>query len=120
MKKDEYIKTLNIADKEIQLGLDDYGQCYFIEWIDDSGEKQSTGLGTYNANYLQDIYYLFDPEYKELSRKAMWGDYMTPEEKNKLHEYCEIFDKEYLKNRNTSAKGYDEQVLETTEKEKVK
>lgn len=71
MKKEEYVKTLNICGKEIQLGLDDYGQCYFIEWIDDEGREQSTGLGTYNFHYLEDIYYLFDPEYKNLARKEI-------------------------------------------------
>ena len=45
MKPDEYIKTLNVGGKEIKLGLDDYGQCYFIEWVDDNGKTQETRLG---------------------------------------------------------------------------
>ena len=101
MKKDEYIKTLNVGGKEIKLGLDDYGQCYFIEWTDDLGLHHEMGLGTYNFNYMEDIYCMFDEEYRELSRKDLFGEYMTPEENDKWLEYKKLFEKEY--------KFYDEE-----------
>ena len=94
MKPDEYIKTLNVGGKEIKLGLDDYGQCYFIEWVDDNGKTQETGLGTYNFHYMEDIYYMFDEKYKELSRKELFGD-LTDKDWNELRKYEKMFEKEY-------------------------
>ena len=94
MKPEEYVKTFNINGKEIKLGLDDYGQCYFIEWIDDNGETQSTGLGTYNFHYMEEIYYLFDEKYKDLARKEMFGD-LTDRDWNELNKYDKMFEEEY-------------------------
>ena len=94
MDKRNYIKTLHICGYDIDLGLDDYGQCYYIEWEQD-GEKKVTGLGAYNFHYLEDIYYMFDPEYKILARKEIWGEELTEDEKKMLAEYQQIFDDEY-------------------------
>jgi len=94
MTKEEYVKTLNINNQEIKLGLDDYGQCYFIEW-EENGETKDMGLGTYNFHYIEEIYYMFDPVFKELTKKNLYGDEMSPEEQNKWLEYKKIFDKEY-------------------------
>lgn len=96
MTSKEYIKTFNINGKEIKLGLDDYGQCYFIEWVDDLGNTRETGLGTYNFRYMEDIYYLFDPHYKELARKDMFGD-LTDEGWDELNKYNKMFEEEYKK-----------------------
>lgn len=94
MKPEEYVKTFNINGHEIKLGLDDYGQCYFIEWVDDLGNTRETGLGTYNFRYMEDIYYLFDPHYKELARKNMFGD-LTDKDWNELRKYDKMFEEEY-------------------------
>lgn len=94
MTSEEYIKTFNINGKEIKLGLDDYGQCYFIEWIDDNGETQETGLGTYNFHYMEEIYYLFDEKYKDLVRKEMFGGISSPEWLE-LEKYDKMFKEEY-------------------------
>ena len=94
MTKEEYVKTIEICGNKIDLGLDDYGQCYFIEWIDKNGEKKSTGLGTYNFHYLEAIYALFDKKYKELWRKWFYNE-MNEEEKTEWKRYEEIFDAEY-------------------------
>ena len=95
MTKEEYIKTLEVCGTKVDLGLDDYGQCYFIEWTDKNGEKKETGLGTYNFNYLEEIYCLFDNRYRELLRKDMFGDEMTEEEKAEWAGYEKIFAEEY-------------------------
>ena len=100
MKEDEYIKTFVIGGKEIKLGLDDYGQCYFIEWTDDLGNIQQTGLGTYNFHYMEDIYYLFDDRYKELCRIELRRE-LTDKEIKEMEKYYELFEKEY--------KFYDEE-----------
>lgn len=94
MNRDSYIKTFHICGYDIDLGLDDYGQCYYIEW-DDYGEKKSTSLGTYNFHYLEDIYYLLDPVYKILTHKDLWGEEMTLEEKEAWQDYQKIFEEEY-------------------------
>ena len=95
MTKEEYVKTFMICGVKVELGLDDYGQCYFIEWIDKNGEKKSTGLGTYNFHYLEAIYALFDKKYKELWRKWFYSDEMSEEEKTEWKRYEETFDAEY-------------------------
>lgn len=94
MKKEEYIKTLNVDGTKVNLGLDDCGQCYFIEWTDKSGKKKSTGLGTYNTHYMEDIYYMFDERYKELSKKEMFGE-ISPPEWLELEKYERLFEEEY-------------------------
>lgn len=94
MKSEEYIKTINVGGKEIKLGLDDYGQCYIIEWADENGETKETGLGAYNTHYMEDIYYMFDERYKELSRKEMFGEISSPEWLE-LERYEKLFDEEY-------------------------
>lgn len=90
----EYIKTLNVGGYRINLSLDDYGQCYFIEWVDKDGKKKSTGLGAYNTHYMEDIYYMFDERYKELSRKEMFGQISTSEWLE-LEKYEKLFEEEY-------------------------
>ena len=95
MEFSQYIKTLTICGHDIDLGLDDYGQCYFIEWIDENGDKKDTGLGTYNFHYMEEIYYRFDPIYKSLARKEIWGEELTPEEKDQLDKYQKMFNEEY-------------------------
>jgi len=60
MTKEEYVETLYIKGKKVDVGMDDYGQCYFFEYIDDDGEVQSIGCGTYNTHYLEEIYGHFD------------------------------------------------------------
>jgi hypothetical protein len=96
MKKEEYVKTFEVNGTKVDLGLDDYGQCYFIEWVDKNGDKKSTSLGTYNFHYMEDIYYLFDERYKELSRKEMFGEISSPEWLE-LEKYDKIFEEEYKK-----------------------
>ena len=59
MTEEEYVETLNINGHIIKLGIDDYGQQYFIEWEDSDG-KHEMGLGAYNLNYMSDILHIFD------------------------------------------------------------
>ena len=94
MDSNEYIKTFHIDGKDIKLGLNDYGQCYFVEWEDDEGKIQDVGLGTYNFDYMEEVYYMFDPVYKELMRKSVRGK-LTDEEEIKFEEYQKMFAKEY-------------------------
>ena len=94
MNKNDYITTINVNGTDVKIGMDDYGQCYYIEWEED-GETKSTGLGTYNLYYLEEIYNLFDDTYKDISRKDFLDEEMTPEELSKWNEYLDIIDKKY-------------------------
>lgn len=94
MTNDEYFKTIYVNGKEIKLGIDDYGQSYFIEYEED-GNIIEDGLGTYNRDYMEAIYLMFDDEYKALCRKQMYGDDMSEDEMRRYEEYLDIFSKEY-------------------------
>ena len=51
MKPEEYVKTIVVYGKMVDVGLDDYGQQYFIEFLNDDGEITEVGCGAYNSNY---------------------------------------------------------------------
>lgn len=56
MKAEEYIKTVVFNNRMINIGLDDYGQSYFIEYLDDEGnlkEESCYGYCSYEI-YLED------------------------------------------------------------------
>ena len=54
MKQEEYVKTIVIYGKMINVGIDDYGQQFFLEYVDDNGELQEIGCGAYNS-YIEDV-----------------------------------------------------------------
>lgn len=89
---EDFIKTLNVCGTEVGLFNDDYGQCYYIEWVED-GELREMGLGTYNFFYMESIYSLLDPVFKDLLRKELFGE-PTEEEHKKYLEYQKMFDEE--------------------------
>ena len=95
MRKEEYIKTLIVNNKEIKLGIDDYGQCYFIEFINDNGDIEELSLGTYNCDYMEEIYGLFDEEYKKLLEKEFLKKPFSKSDKNKMDKYKKLFKEEY-------------------------
>lgn len=62
MKLEEYVKTITYNGIQISVGLDDYGQTYFIEYTED-GELQTECVGPYVADYEDYIEYRFgNPE----------------------------------------------------------
>ena len=94
MKKEEYIKTMNINGNSIDLGIDNYGQQYFVEWEDSEG-KHEMGLGVYNMNYMSDILYKFDPNFKQAVKVLLNGESLDEENKDKLWSYIESILDEY-------------------------
>lgn len=94
MRKEEYIKTLIVNNKKIKLGIDDYGQCYFIEFINDNGKIEELSLGTYNCDYMEEIYGLFDEEYKKLLEKEFLKKPFSKSDKNKMDKYKKLFEEE--------------------------
>lgn len=95
MDKKDYIRTLHINGNDIDLGIDDYGQCYYIEYKDEDGNLQEVGLGSYNLYYMYDIYAMFDPRYNELSRKEASYS-LTPKEQKELDKYNKKIQQESL------------------------
>lgn len=91
MKKSEYVKTVNIKGQEIHIGKDDYGQCYFVEWVDEDGPHEM-GMGTYNESIMEDLLYIFDSDYCELMRKMYLGDVLTDEELKKKSYYDRLIE----------------------------
>ncbi len=62
MKQEEYIKTIIYNDRLINLGLDDAGQTYFIEYAED-GQLKEECVGSYNTDYERYIEWRFgEPE----------------------------------------------------------
>lgn len=63
MKREEYITTINYNGHMINVGMDDPGQQYFLEFVDDSGELVEYGCGSYNDDYHAEIERIFgEPE----------------------------------------------------------
>ena len=76
MLRNEYVETLILDKKMINVGIDDSGQCYFVEWVDDTGELRQEGCGTYNFNYKEYAEYKFGnpeidcPYYNEMNNSS--------------------------------------------------
>lgn len=51
----DYDKTLTFDGYSVDICIDDYGQCYYIDYIDENGEKKSWSCGTYNFDYINDV-----------------------------------------------------------------
>ena len=43
MKQEEYVKTIVVYDKMVNIGMDDYGQQYFLEYVDETGQLVEVG-----------------------------------------------------------------------------
>ena len=86
MKKEEYIETIVVNKKMVNVGMDDYGQCYFLEWVDDEGNLQETGCGTYNLNYYEVALSMFDYKgyYITVYGQDAWDELMELHKKRGL------------------------------------
>ena len=51
MKTNEYVKTIVVYGKMVNVGMDDCGQQYFIEYVNDKGELTEVCCGAYNFDY---------------------------------------------------------------------
>ena len=58
MKTSEYIKTVVYKDKMINIGLDDAGQTFFIEYVE-NGELKEECVGPYCSEYEDYLDYRF-------------------------------------------------------------
>ena len=90
MKQEEYVKTIVVYGKMVNVGMDDCGQQYFIEYVNDSGELVEIGCGAYNHDYGDVAKSVID--YERRSRE-IWGDefweQMKKEKEERLKKYEE-------------------------------
>lgn len=93
MRDEEYLTTITVGGRSADIGFDDYGQCYFIEWEED-GEKECMGLGSYNPYCLEEAFHFLDPLYRHVLRANL---YCTPTEDDEelLRTYNLMFDTIY-------------------------
>lgn len=59
MKKEEYIETIVFNGHMINIGLDDSGQTYFLEYVDDKGELIENCVGSYESDYMSYVEHIF-------------------------------------------------------------
>lgn len=57
MRKEDYLETKVINGQMVNIGMDDYGQCYYFEYIDKNGQLKEMSCGTYNFDYIEEIEY---------------------------------------------------------------
>lgn len=55
MRKEDYFTTIVVDGKVVPIGIDDYGQCYYFEYVDKDGQLQEMTCGTYNFNWEKEI-----------------------------------------------------------------
>lgn len=65
-----FIETLEICGKTISVYMDDYGQCYFLTWVDEYGLHEES-CGTYNTEYEEYARMKFDEEYRNTWLKSI-------------------------------------------------
>ena len=73
MEREEFIESIFINGKLVNVGLDDAGQSYFIEYVDDCGELKEESIGGYNTDYRGYIeYFLGKPDLCEKYNEICW------------------------------------------------
>lgn len=59
MKQEEFVKHITYNNIEIDVGYDDYGQSYFIEYKDNNDRTIIETVGTYISDYMGYIVHRF-------------------------------------------------------------
>lgn len=59
MKDEEFVTCVVFNNKHINVGLDDAGQTYFIQYTDDNGEDIEECVGSYEVDYMRYIEWRF-------------------------------------------------------------
>ena len=91
VKGDELISIIKIKEKEVRVGVDDYGQCYFASYIDENGEEQEVSFGTYCTEFMEDLFFFADEEFRNLFIKKTKGE-LNEKDKARLDLYYSQFD----------------------------
>jgi hypothetical protein len=59
MNSKEFVTHIKYNDIDIDVGIDDYGQTYFIEYKDEDGTLRQKCVGAYVTSYIDYIEYRF-------------------------------------------------------------
>ena len=71
MKQNEYVKTIVVYGKMVNIGMDNYGQQYFIEYVDNNGDLVEVGCGAYNFDYEDTAKSIIDYRRRSIE---IWGE----------------------------------------------
>ena len=85
MKANEYFKTIVVYGKMVNVGMDDPGQQYFLEYVNDNGELVEMGCGAYNFDYERHSREIWGDEFWEQMKKEKEERLKKYEEKEKLN-----------------------------------
>ena len=91
MKPEEYIKTIVVYGKMVNVGMDDYGQQYFIEFVNEDGELVEVGCGAYNNDYEDVAKTMID--YRKHSVE-IWGEEFVRDMERAREERMKKYEKE--------------------------
>lgn len=97
MKSSEYIKTIVVYGKMVNIGMDDYGQQYFLEYVDDTGHLVETGCGAYNVDFEDVAKISIDYERYNIE---FWGKEEWEQIKKEREERMKKYKKEFLNDTN--------------------
>lgn len=90
MKPQEYVNTIVVYGKMVNIGIDDYGQQYILEYVNDEGKIVLVECGAYNINY-EDVaksYIDYERYSQELWEYETWKQ-MNEEKEKRLKKYEE-------------------------------
>ena len=94
MKQEEYVKTIVVYDKMVNIGMDDYGQQYFLEYVDETGQLVEVGCGAYNFDFEDIAKSLID--YHRFSIEVFGEEYVLKIEKEREERLKKYIEKEKL------------------------
>ena len=91
MKQEEYVKTIVVYGKMVNIGMDDYGQQYFIEYVDNNGDLVEVGCGAYNFDYEDTAKSIVDHRRHSIE---IWGEEAVLEMERAREERMKKYEKE--------------------------
>ncbi len=56
---EDYVETVFLVspvEYSVDVFMSDYGQCYYVKYIDKDGKQREWSCGAYNFDYLDDVF----------------------------------------------------------------
>ena len=91
MKTNEYVKTIIVYGKMVNIGMDDPGQQYFIEYVDNNGDLVEVGCGAYNFDYEDVAKSIIDHRRYSIE---IWGEEFVRDMERAREERMKKYEKE--------------------------
>lgn len=93
MKANEYVKTIVVYGKMVNVGMDDCGQQYFLEYVNDNGELVEVGCGAYNFDFEDVAKSVIDHRRHSVE---IWGEEFVRDMERAREERMKKYEKEKL------------------------